>query len=87
MCVWLYVRMYYCYLQFSQYFNNEEYEATCYDKMLAQYEKASLKTTTSLALLNWGQNLVFSAGLTTIMLLAARDIANSKQNVVYTHLR
>ena len=46
--------------------------------MLAQYEKASLKTTTSLALLNWGQNAVFSAGLTTIMLLASRDIAQGK---------
>ena len=59
-----------------QYFNNEHYEANRYDEVLAKYEQASLKTTTSLALLNWGQNAIFSCGLTTIMLLASQGIIN-----------
>jgi ATP-binding cassette subfamily B (MDR/TAP) protein 7 len=40
-----------------------------YDKSLVQFEKASLKTSESLALLNFGQNAIFSAALTTIMLM------------------
>ena len=57
-----------------QYFNNENYEAKRYDELLADYEKASLKTTTSLALLSWGQNFIFSASLSAIMILASRQI-------------
>ena len=57
-----------------QYFNNEIYEADQYDKSLAVYEKASLKTQESLAMLNWGQNAVFSVGLTAVMILASQNI-------------
>ena len=57
-----------------QYFNNEQYEADRYDKALKKYETASLKTTTSLALLNWGQGAIFSAGLTAMMYLASQGI-------------
>ena len=52
-----------------KYFNNEKFEATEYDKSLVLFEKASLKTSESLALLNFGQNAIFSAALTTIMLM------------------
>ena len=41
---------------------------------LQKYEKASLKTTTSLALLNWGQNAIFSVGITAVMVMAANNI-------------
>ena len=58
----------------SQYFNNEKYEAEKYDVQLQKYEKASLKTTTSLALLNWGQNAIFSVGITAVMVMAANNI-------------
>lgn len=57
-----------------KYFNNEKYEAERYDKVLQKYEVASLKTASSLALLNFGQNAIFSIGLTGIMLLAAQEI-------------
>lgn len=57
-----------------QYFNNEAYEADQYDKTLAKFEAASLKTTTSLAMLNFGQNAIFSAALTTIMIMASNGI-------------
>jgi ATP-binding cassette subfamily B (MDR/TAP) protein 7 len=59
-----------------QYFNNELYEADRYDKYLARYEKASIKTASSLALLNWGQNAIFSAGLAAIMYLASQGIVS-----------
>jgi ATP-binding cassette subfamily B (MDR/TAP) protein 7 len=52
-----------------KYFNNEKFESEEYDKSLLQFEKASLKTSESLALLNFGQNAIFSAALTSIMLM------------------
>lgn len=57
-----------------KYFNNEKYEAEKYDRVLKGYEDASLKTSSSLALLNFGQNAIFSVALSTIMLMAASDI-------------
>ena len=61
-----------------QYFNNEKYEADRYDLSLRKYEVASLKTTTSLAGLNWGQQAIFSAGLTAIMYLATQGIVGGE---------
>lgn len=58
-----------------QYFNNEAYEAGRYDEALKKFEEASLKTSTSLALLNFGQNAIFSAAISYAMFLAAQDIA------------
>jgi ABC-type transport system involved in Fe-S cluster assembly fused permease/ATPase subunit len=37
---------------------------------------ASLKTSTSLAMLNFGQNAIFSGALSLIMVLAAQNIIN-----------
>lgn len=64
-----------------KYFNNERYEAERYDGVLKKYEDANLKTTTSLALLNFGQNAIFSAALTAIMMMSAREIANGTMTV------
>jgi len=64
-----------------KYFNNEQFEAERYDRLLADYEKASLKTTTSLALLSWGQNFIFSASLSIIMVLASRQIVQGTMTV------
>lgn len=55
-----------------KYFNNERYEAERYDSVLQKYEKASLKTSSSLALLNFGQNAIFSVALSAIMVMAAK---------------
>ena len=57
-----------------KYFNNEDYEAKVYDQSLVQYEKAALKTSTSLALLNFGQNAIFSSALVGMMVLATDQI-------------
>lgn len=64
-----------------KYFNNERYEAERYDNVLKNYEDASLKTSTSLAMLNVGQNAIFSVALSAIMLMAANDIANGTLTV------
>jgi len=64
-----------------KYFNNEHFEAEQYDKLLKKYNDASLKTTTSLAMLNFGQNAVFSAALTGIMLLASQGIMQGTMTV------
>lgn len=58
-----------------QYFNNEQYEANRYDQALKKFEDASLKTSTSLAFLNFGQNAIFSSAIAAAMVLAAKQIA------------
>eukprot|EP00066_Takifugu_rubripes_P006008 XP_003970491.2 PREDICTED: ATP-binding cassette sub-family B member 7, mitochondrial [Takifugu rubripes] len=64
-----------------KYFNNEKYEAERYDGFLKTYESASLKTTSTLAMLNFGQSAIFSVGLTGIMLLASKGIAAGTMTV------
>merc|ERR1719468_1016578 len=64
-----------------KYFNNEAYEAKEYDKSLVKYEKASIKTSTSLAMLNFGQNAIFSSALSFIMYLAAKEICQGNMTV------
>uniref|UniRef100_A0A182NJA4 Iron-sulfur clusters transporter ABCB7, mitochondrial n=1 Tax=Anopheles dirus TaxID=7168 RepID=A0A182NJA4_9DIPT len=64
-----------------KYFNNEQYEANRYDQVLKKYEEASLKTSTSLALLNFGQNAIFSVALSAIMVMAANEIAQGRMTV------
>ncbi|ODV92556.1 hypothetical protein CANCADRAFT_30683 [Tortispora caseinolytica NRRL Y-17796] len=64
-----------------KYFNNEAYEVSRYDKALSDYEKASIKVATSLALLNSGQNIIFSTALTAMMYLGAQDVATSSLTI------
>uniref|UniRef100_A0A0U9IBL2 Iron-sulfur clusters transporter ABCB7, mitochondrial n=1 Tax=Chrysomela populi TaxID=154003 RepID=A0A0U9IBL2_CHRPP len=64
-----------------KYFNNEKFESERYDSALQKYESASLKTSTSLALLNFGQNAIFSAALSGIMVLAANEIVKGNMTV------
>uniref|UniRef100_A0A8C3AMD3 Iron-sulfur clusters transporter ABCB7, mitochondrial n=1 Tax=Cyclopterus lumpus TaxID=8103 RepID=A0A8C3AMD3_CYCLU len=64
-----------------KYFNNEKYEAEKYDGYLKVYESSSLKTTSTLAMLNFGQSAIFSVGLTAIMVLASKGIAAGTMTV------
>jgi ATP-binding cassette, subfamily B, heavy metal transporter len=57
-----------------KYFGNEEHEARRYDQSMAIYEKAAIKTWTSLAVLNAGQTLIFSIGLTIVMVMSAMAV-------------
>ncbi|WP_296474371.1 ABC transporter ATP-binding protein/permease [Roseinatronobacter sp.] len=54
-----------------KYFNAEAMEASRYDGAMAQYEEAAVKTNYSLAFLNFGQALLITSGLVTVMVLAA----------------
>eukprot|EP00055_Hartaetosiga_balthica_P008383 m.31044 g.31044 ORF g.31044 m.31044 type:complete len:775 (-) comp6273_c1_seq1:98-2422(-) len=64
-----------------KYFGNEEHEAKRYDGSLAKFQDASLKTSSSLAMLNFGQQAILSMGLTGVMLLSASEIINGSATV------
>lgn len=50
-----------------KYFNNEEFEANRYDSNLEQYQKAAVISQKSLALLNFGQQIIIGVGLVLII--------------------
>ena len=56
-------------------------EARRYDASMARYEKASVRTYYSLAVLNIGQAAIFTIGLTISMLLSARGIVAGTQSL------
>src|SRR5450432_2952527 len=64
-----------------KYFSAEQREATRYDRSMEGYERASVKTYTSLAVLNTGQAVIFTAGLTAIMLMCAIAVRNGSKTV------
>jgi ATP-binding cassette subfamily B (MDR/TAP) protein 7 len=64
-----------------KYFNNEKFEVGRYDAALHKYQDASIKVATSLAYLNSGQNLIFSAALTGMMYMAAQGVASGGLSV------
>jgi len=57
-----------------KYFSAETREAARYDRSVARYEDASVKAYTSLALLNAGQAVIFTVGLTVAMGMCAYGI-------------
>jgi ABC-type transport system involved in Fe-S cluster assembly fused permease/ATPase subunit len=57
-----------------KYFGAERREAERYDKSLAIYEKASINTYISLAVLNTGQGVIFTAGLTICLAMSAMGV-------------
>jgi ATP-binding cassette, subfamily B, heavy metal transporter len=64
-----------------KYFGAEEREATRYDRSVERYERASVKTYTSLALLNTGQAVIFTIGLTATMVMCAIGVRNGSNTV------
>jgi ATP-binding cassette subfamily B protein len=64
-----------------KYFSAEEREASRYDRSMEGYERASVKTYTSLAVLNTGQAIIFTAGLTATMLMCALGVRSGKNTV------
>jgi ATP-binding cassette, subfamily B, heavy metal transporter len=61
-----------------KYFNNEELEVSQYDKKLASWEKSAIHNQTSLSVLNIGQGIIISAGLTALMLLAGQGVVDGQ---------
>ncbi|HEX2447082.1 MAG TPA: ABC transporter ATP-binding protein/permease [Methyloceanibacter sp.] len=64
-----------------KYFGNEELEARRFDSSMARYEKAAIRTYTSLGVLNTGQAVIFTLGTVICMLLAARDVTRGALTV------
>jgi ATP-binding cassette, subfamily B, heavy metal transporter len=64
-----------------KYFANEEHEAERYDRSLRAYERAAVKSETTLALLNIGQGTIIAIGLIGIMLLAGQGVAAAQMTV------
>lgn len=61
-----------------KYFGNEELETKRFDKIMAGYEKAAVRTFVSLGVLNAGQAAIFTIGLTISMLLAAKGVSEKQ---------
>jgi len=59
-----------------KYFGNEDMEARRFDSSMARYERAAIRTYSSLGLLNTGQAVIFTIGTVICMVLAARDVAS-----------
>lgn len=64
-----------------KYFGNEEHEYARYDRALAGYEKAAVKSQGSLTVLNLGQGITIGTGLIAVMYLAARGVADGQLTV------
>ncbi|MET7245689.1 ABC transporter ATP-binding protein/permease [Methylobacterium sp. EM32] len=64
-----------------KYFGAERRETERYDQSMARYEKASTQTYVSLAVLNAGQAVIFTIGMSVVMWLAARDIMAGRATI------
>jgi ATP-binding cassette subfamily B protein len=64
-----------------KYFANEEHEARRYDAALRAYERAAVRSETTLALLNLGQGTIAAAGLAALMLMAAHAVAATRMTI------
>ncbi len=64
-----------------KYFGNEAHEAARFDRTLARYERAAVRSAVTLNALNFGQALIIAVGLTVIMLMAARGVASGGMTV------
>ncbi len=64
-----------------KYFNAEEREAARYDKSMARYERNSVASYTSLAVLNAGQAAIFTLGLTAVMWLSVSGIRSGRNTI------
>jgi ATP-binding cassette subfamily B protein len=64
-----------------KYFSAEEREAVRYDRAMARYEEASVRSYTSLAVLNAGQAVIFTVGLAAVMVMCAFEIQSGTKTV------
>src|SRR5262249_15513279 len=64
-----------------KYFANEEHEAQRFDKALRAYERAAVKSQSTLSMLNIGQGAIIAVGLVSVMLLAGAGVAKGSMTV------
>ena len=64
-----------------KYFGNEDYEANRYDEGLQRFEKAAVKSQTSLSLLNTGQSAIIAIAVTLILWRATQGVIDGKMSL------
>ena len=64
-----------------KYFNNEDFETRRYDESMQRWERASVKSQTSLAFLNAMQALIIASAVTSLMVLAADGVVKGTMSV------
>src|SRR5271157_3349241 len=64
-----------------KYFTAERREAARYEKAMARYERLSVRTYVSLAVLNAGQAVVFTLGLTAVLVMCVAEVRNGTKTV------
>ena len=57
-----------------KYFNNERFEVDRYAETLTEWEHATIKSTFTMSLLNFGQAAIIAVGVSMIMILAAQGV-------------
>ncbi|HWB45229.1 MAG TPA: ABC transporter ATP-binding protein/permease [Hyphomicrobiaceae bacterium] len=64
-----------------KYFGAEDWETRRYDASMVRYEDSSIRSYTSLAVLNTGQGIIFVVALTACMVMAGLDVAAGARTV------
>lgn len=64
-----------------KYFGNEEMEAERFDKSMASYERSATRVWTSLGWLNFGQGVIFGAGMLVMMWMSARSVIAGESTI------
>jgi ATP-binding cassette subfamily B protein len=64
-----------------KYFNNEAFEAARYDEGLEKLRRASLKSQTTLSLLNTGQQLIIATALVAMLWRATQGVVNGNMTL------
>ena len=64
-----------------KYFGNEEWEATRYDESLQRWEKAAVRSQTSLSALNVGQSAIIAVAVALIMWRATVGVVAGKMTI------
>jgi ATP-binding cassette, subfamily B, heavy metal transporter len=64
-----------------KYFNNEEFEAKRYDENLEKFRAASVKSQTTLSLLNTGQQLIIATALVAMLWRATQGVVDGRMTL------
>ena len=64
-----------------KYFNNEKFEVDRYNDTLEKWEESAVKSTSSMALLNFGQGAIIAIGVTLVMVSAAKGVAAGNMTI------
>jgi ATP-binding cassette, subfamily B, heavy metal transporter len=64
-----------------KYFNNEEFEAKRYDENLEKFRAASVKSQTTLSMLNTGQQLIIATALVAMLWRATQGVVEGRMTL------